>query len=439
MKIRSLLCAIFIMFLSACQSSKILETSTPTSTSTPQATNTLTPTPTLTPTVTPTPIGGGNGTIIYTEGWTLSSIDTNGKNKISMVDNCSWNITFSPDGHYMTCSIYKKIDDTNSGGFGVILIDLETHNVVKRLAESTLIGENFGSNQQHAMGDLPYYGWSPNSKQFAFTGTYQGELGLFVINLEDLSITLLYKNPTLREVVWSPDGSKILFFENVIISKNPSPPSAMFNSYVINLDGTHLSKLTENPGVFSYEQISWGNDNNTIFIDEKGINLDTMQANGETIPVLGPYQSAIVSPDHKFQVVIDDWRNKLYLESMDGSKKTNIAGKFPVAPMSIPNIQWSPDSKTLSYYDPQKSSIVLMPIDTLIVSPLVKVRQDKKNPMNHYYYGNYLWLPNGKQIVFIQADETGDFAICLSDLSGNIATVFTAKSPVVLYIGPTRH
>jgi len=356
-----------------------------------------------------------------------------------MVDNCSWNIAFSPDGHYMTCSMYKKIDDKNAGGYGVILIDLETHNVVKRFAESTLIGENFGSNQQHAMGDLPYYGWSPNSKQFAFTGTYKDESGLYVINLEDLSITLLYKNPTLREVVWSPDGSKILFFENVIISKNPSPPSGMFNSYVINLDGTHLTKLTENPGVFSYEQTDWGNDNNTIFIDGKGINLDTMQASGETIPILGPYQSAIVSPDHKFQVVIDDWRNKLYLESIDGSKKINIAGKFSVAPMSIPNIQWSPDSKTLSYYDPQKSSIILMPIDTLTISPLIKVQQDNKNSFNHYYYGNYSWLPDGKQIVFIQAGTAGGFAICLSDLAGNITNIVTAKNPVSLHIGSTRH
>ncbi len=444
--------AFVIIFLSACQPSKshqkLPETPTPTSTFTPQATNTLTPTPTATqtpiptstPTITPTPLGGGNGTILYTEGWTLYSINTNGKNKKLIDDNCSWNMTFSPDGHFMTCSKYQDIDKNSFGGLGVKLIDLSTHKVASQFAETTVIGspsfKNGFSFYNYIGSDFPLYGWSPNSKLFAFTGTYRGESGLFIINIVDSSIKLIYKSSDLDVLKWSPTGNKILFFEHV---KTKILYSLQQNVYVINTTGENLLKITQNPEDLSFERYGWGKDgDDTIYHKDTGIDLNTLKPNGKTIKYIYSGTNVVISPDQRFQVTTDFKRHQIILESVDGSKKTDISKKFPFSMSHGVNIQWSPDNKTLSYYNPFDMTIVLMPIDTLNVTRLVKVNRDKKNQWADYFYGDYLWLPDGKHIIFIQADGTGGFAICITDLSGNITTLTTAKYPVEMHIEPTK-
>lgn len=434
-KIRSLFCILVIVLLSACQPSKLLAlaTSTPTST----ATNTLTPVPTFTPTITPTPIGGGNGTILYSEGWTLYSIGTNGRNKKLIDENCSWNITFSPDGHYATCSMGKQIDDKSWGGYGVTLIDLQTHKVVKKLAESALVGQTPTSR---LFGEDPtMVGWSPNSKQYVFIGTYQDETGLYVIDIDTSSVTLLFKSQDLRDIKWSPEGTKILLFE---LAKNSG---WKLNLYVVNLDGTHVAKLTEKPVYFEAILSEWGNDDNTVFLNfqgMKGINLETMQPNGETLPFINPSPMYIPSPNRQYQLIVGSSSNReVFLENIGDSQKTDLSKDFNIPNSigsSLPDIQWSPDSKMLGYYDAQSASIVLISIETLSIFSKIKVEQDS-NSQQPYYYGKFTWLPDGKQLLFVQADKSGGFAIMLSDLDGNAKMLFNAKYPVGIHVDQLTH
>ena len=284
------------------------------------------------------------------------------------------------------------------------------------------------------------FGWSPDSKQFAFTGTYNGKTGLYVVNVQNSGINLLYENANLNVIKWSPEGTKIMFFELADAS------SWKLNIYVVNSDGTNLIKITKKPGYFESIQSTWGNDDSSIFLNDmqgmRGINLDTMQPNGETTLTLrDTNQKIIFSPDHKHYLTVNGLGRKIILANEDGSQKTDLSKNFNIINSigsAFPNFQWSPDSKTIAYYDSKKNSIVLWSIEESKLSTLVTVTQDA-NSQYKYLYGQYLWLPDGKQIVFVQADGAGGFAICISDLSGNTTTLTTAKYPTSIYVEQIWH
>jgi len=120
------------------------------------------------------------------------------------------------------------------------------------------------------------------------------------------------------------------------------------------------------------------------------------------------------------------------LVSADGSQNNWINNILDPVQHRPGYFQWSPDSKTLAYFDHKENSIALMSVETLAVSQLTKVEVDEKSQWP-YYYGNLIWLPDGKQIVFIQGDGSGGFVASVVDLSGNVKTLFTAKYPVGLY------
>jgi len=433
MKIRLFLCIIVFIFLSACKPSGLSQelpetptltnTFTPTSTHTPTPTITPTPIPSHTPTITPTPIGGGNGRIIYTDGWELYSISTDGDNKKRISENCVM-VKFSPDGHYMTCHLVKS----DNSIWGVILIDLETHEVAKRLAETALIETRFVGDQAQR--------WSSNSKMFSFFGTYKSETGVYVVDFDNSHTTLLYKTPYSTFQKWSPDGSKILLFENLHDPKS-SINDLQYNYYVVNSDGTNLIKLNKSPGYSFYGRVNWGENNNTIFLDGEGINLETMQPNGEIEnTAFNRYYGD--SPDGKFNVFSNEKGNgKVILKNKITDEIIDTTKIFPNV-HDMGDSDWSPDSKSLAYFDRKKSSIILLSLDTLTNVHLVDVKQDASYQYGDNFFGNLLWLPDGKQIIFIQAGENGGFEVCVTDLSGNLKTLFATKFPVQIFIEPER-
>ena len=432
MKIRLFLCTIVVIFLSACKPSGLSQelpdtptltnTFSPTSTHTPTPTITPTPIPSHTPTITPTPIGGGNGRIIYTDGWELYSISTDGNNKKRISENCVM-VKLSPDGHYMTCHLAKS-DNSDNSIWGVILIDLETHEVAKRLAETVLIETRFVGDEAQR--------WSSNSKMFSFYGSYDGETGVYVVDFDHSNTILLYKTPYSTFQKWSPDGSKILLFENLHDPKS-NINDRQYNYYVVNSDGTNLIKLNKSPGYNFYGRVNWGKNNNTIFLDGEGISLETMQPNGEREDITLIKHNGD-SPDGKFNL---NWTDRVNLENRITSEILDTRKIFPSV-HDMGDSDWSPDSKSLAYFDKKKSSIILLSLDTLTNAHLVDVKQDASYQYGDNFFGNLLWLPDGKQLIFIQAGENGGFEVCVTDLSGNLKTLFTTKFPVRIFIEPER-
>lgn len=345
----------------------------------------------------------------------------------------------------MTCSKYRDIDEQRHGAFGVILIELKTHKVVKRLIESSLIGQEF-SNDFIIKGS-PYYDfyyWSPDSQKFAFVGTHQDKNGLFVLDIETSQVTLLHESPYLYYPVWSPGSTKIMFFDMLQATHWGN------NSiYVVNVDGTHLTKLTKKLASYSSFLSEWGKDDNTLYLhsyefngsvynsQHNEIDLETMERIGPHYPSPDPANVVIPSPNHQHELIVRNVDEGIYLKSQDNPEELDVMKYFELVrgSLAIDQFKWSPDSKTIAHYDPKEKAIVLFSVESLTLSVLVKVAQG--NPDTPYFIGTFLWLPDGKHIIFVQGSDNHGYEIAISDLSGNVKVLYTAKYPVYIYVEPT--
>jgi Tol biopolymer transport system component len=190
---------IFSLLISGCGAGQLFgPTTTPTATITKTATSTptvtLTPTITLTPTVTltptPTQFGGGGGKIAFTS--------------------------------------------LGAGGTGLFIMNGDgTH--VKQLTYNVFANDP---------------SWSPDGKGIIFSlGSREIQNGFYIINADGSDLRFLSWNSNYDMYPnWSPDGSKILFSS----CRNDSNPQGCssdrnYEIYSINLDGSDLTRLTNDP------------------------------------------------------------------------------------------------------------------------------------------------------------------------------------------------
>jgi len=137
------------------------------------------------------------------------------------------------------------------------------------------------------------YVWSPNGAQITFSKASN----LHILDLYDSSMTQLtdYLMSNVNDLSWSPDGSKIIFS-----GRDDSLDEPQWNVYVINADGSQLSKITNN--LYSSEHGAWSPDSTKIafesrsqlyVIDADGTNQTQLTDN----PHLGVQYPIVWSPD----------------------------------------------------------------------------------------------------------------------------------------------
>lgn len=401
-----------LLFVSSCSSthgwtatpsttllpSTITPTLTPTITST--STITLTPPPTNTPTITPTPFGGGSGNIIYTEGATVYSYSFFEKNTTKLADNCVWQFAFSSDGDYLACSEARFDNAGSLSTYGITLIDLKTKKIVKSFFD----GENMGPEDRTQWGTLAMLAFSPDDTQIAFVGKIKGTRGVYIVDVQTSAYKLVYEHPNALGILWSPDGSKLIL--DLPASEALSPGGY----YLINADGSNLVNV--NPPT-SYS-IEWGKDNNTVVLFGKGIDLKTLEWNGEVY-----YGSP--SPDGKYHL------DGYFLVSSDGSKKIKLPR------ISQYGWSWSPDSKFLYIWDSQEGTVSSLNVETSQSVVIFKMKRDSKTDENKLF-NLIVRLPDATGFAFTQADGDGGLDVCFSDLYGNITKLANAKKyPVKLF------
>jgi WD40 repeat protein len=188
--------------------------------------------------------------------------------------------------------------------------------------------------------------WSPDGKQIAFIS---GSSDVYVMDQNGLNQRQVTNNPAPDyDPAWSPDGQKIVF------TKYGTDAAATADLYVVRVDGTGQTNLTNTPSV-SEIQPAWSADGRIAFRSEN--NIFVMKGDGT-----GRIQLTNFAPDG-FQPADPNWSpdssrlvyalgasrvpgediydNKLQVINADGSGVTNY---FPCC-KGPGDPAWSPDGR----------------------------------------------------------------------------------------------
>jgi Tol biopolymer transport system component len=210
--------------------------------------------------------------------------------------------------------------------------------------------------------------WSPDGKKIAFTTQDQSDLS--VINVDgtkkvSLITTAFAGNAENRtgfeSPVWSPTGNKIAFssstYEEGYASSSASASAASFTEkgltgiYLINVDGTGLSKVTNTETGVS--RLVWSPDGEQIAFydsDTMGDPTYVINTDGSGRKPLGESYSAVWSPDgQKIAFVTDSnlpnvWL--LHVMNADGSGQRRLTNTIR-GTLTLP--AWSPDGEKIAF------------------------------------------------------------------------------------------
>jgi Tol biopolymer transport system component len=116
--------------------------------------------------------------------------------------------------------------------------------------------DNDGSNVLRLTNDPEHDidpAWSPDGTQIVFISMRIAGSGLYVMNADGSSVTLLLEDPTgqLYRPAWSPDGTTILY------QQDPGP-----DLWLMNFDGTNRRNITGTP--YDDGEAEWSPDGTQI-------------------------------------------------------------------------------------------------------------------------------------------------------------------------------
>jgi Tol biopolymer transport system component len=122
-----------------------------------------------------------------------------------------------------------------------------------------------------------FFSWSPQGDRLAFTSYGSKQEGIFTINADGTNPQLVFEGSG-GTVLWSPDGSQLLFDSNLGVS-------------VMNADGSGIRSLIAGGQMQTYETFRWSPDGTQILYvrpveEELSDQLHVIDANGTNDRVL---------------------------------------------------------------------------------------------------------------------------------------------------------
>src|SRR5436309_363007 len=150
--------------------------------------------------------------------------------------------------------------------------------------------------------------WSPDGKKIAFNGTVKSSsdgADVYVINADGTGLTRLTTDPADdSSPAWSPDGTKIAFSS----IRNRVPNEVNYEIYVMNADGSNQTRIT----------------NNTKF---------------DHSPAWSPDGTRIAFTSRR------DDNFEIYMMNADGSDETRLTNN----PEQDTDAEWSPDGTRIAF------------------------------------------------------------------------------------------
>jgi len=266
-------------------------------------------------------------------------------------------ITWSPDGKYLSYTTYRKLDpkDTN----------VKTEIYIMKID---------GTGIQKVADDARWSSWSKDGKRILFSkaGADNKVSDLYSAKIDGTNLVQLTKDVKRNSTpAFSPDGKKIVFISN--------RESDKYQLYVMNSDGTSVKRLTTDSNVAYFNPMWSPNSKRLVYYVEKGDQKDqiwTMSADGSDEQLLTANIAHNIypgwSPDGK-RVIFSSFKRDadakgaqvnegyLYFIKTDGSGLTKlgniksffarfspngkkiayIAGNFPTTAIYIANVDGS--------------------------------------------------------------------------------------------------
>jgi Tol biopolymer transport system component len=249
--------------------------------------------------------------------------------------------------------------------------------------------------------------------KIAFTSNRDGNNEIYVMNADGTGVTRLTNNPAADgQPAWSPDGSRVVFTSN---------RDGNNELYVMNADGTGVTRLTDNPALDVTP--AWSPDGSRIvFVSERDGNdeIYVMNADASAVTRLTSNPTwdgePAWSPDGSRLAFVSNRGGTLdvYVMNADGTGVAQLTTGWSADPA------WSPDGGRIAFkgYTDGSHEIYVMNADGTGVTRLTNVAGTDETPV---------WSPDGSRIAF-GSERDGDLEIYVMNADGTGVTQLTSNT-----------
>ena len=255
--------------------------------------------------------------------------------------------------------------------------------------------------------------WSPDGSRIAFASNREGNREIYVMNADGSGVTRLTDHPQMGEAwgpSWSPDGSRIAL---TLCCAYKFP-----GIYLMNADGSFVTIGDGLGGLAGGRTPSWSPDGSRIAFQSDSYDgngsIYVMNADGSSrVRLTGPPAwdwSPTWSPDGRRIAFASnrDGNREIYVMNADGSGVTRLTDH----PASDESPSWSTDGGRIAFMSDRDGNrnIYVMHTDGSGVSRLTSDPADDFSPA---------WSPDGSRIAFV-SNRDGNPEIYVMNVDGAV-------------------